>query len=497
MAQIQISNLTFSYDSSPDLIFDDVSYSLDTTWKLGFIGRNGRGKTTFLNLLRGIYEYRGAIASPVEFEYFPYHVADSSMLTLDVAMSVCYEAEEWQFMRELNLLETDTEILYRPFEILSQGEKTKVLIAALFLKENRFLLIDEPTNHLDLHGRKVLSNYLKKKQGYIIVSHDRAFLDGCVDHILSINKADIEVCHGNFSTWLYHKDLQDQFELAENEKLKREIGRLEKSTAEKAKWSHQSESRKIGFDPNKVEKNISRRAYIGAKTKKQMRRAKAMEKRRESVAEEKKTLLHNVEQVDALKISPQRYFKERLLTVDDVSLFYGETLVCDGICFHVEQGDRIALQGKNGAGKSSLLKLLWGEPVAYRGHLDIGSRLRISYVSQDTSRLKGNLSVFAEENAIDETLFKTILRHLGFERSQFEKNMADFSGGQKKKVLLAKSMCEKAHLYIWDEPLNYVDVISRMQIEEMILTYQPTMIFVEHDAVFCDKIATDVISILR
>lgn len=121
----------------------------------------------------------------------------------------------------------------------------------------------------------------------------------------------------------------------------------------------------------------------------------------------------------------------------------------------------------------------------------------ISYVSQDTSHLRGNLKDYAIKQGIDETLFMTVLRKLGFERVMFEKHMEDFSGGQKKKVLIAASLCEKAHLYVWDEPLNFVDVYSRLQIEEMINEYNPTMIFVEHDKVFQDTISTKFVNILR
>ena len=119
----------------------------------------------------------------------------------------------------------------------------------------------------------------------------------------------------------------------------------------------------------------------------------------------------------------------------------------------------------------------------------------ISYVPQDTSHLRGTLSEFAEGNGIDESLFKAILRKMDFERVQFEKNMEDFSGGQKKKVLIAKSLCEQAHLYVWDEPLNFIDVYSRIQIEQLILEFAPTMLLVEHDSAFTDAIATHIVKL--
>ena len=157
MSLIQISHLTFWYDGSYDIIFDDVSLQLDTNWKLGFTGRNGRGKTTFLKLLLGQYEYKGSITASVTFDYFPFEV-DKQKNTIDIIQEFIPDCEYWQIKKELSLLEVQEEVLWRPFYQLSNGEQTKVLLAALFLRENNFLLIDEPTNHLDALGRKTVSN---------------------------------------------------------------------------------------------------------------------------------------------------------------------------------------------------------------------------------------------------------------------------------------------------------------------------------------------------
>jgi lincosamide and streptogramin A transport system ATP-binding/permease protein len=483
MSLINVVNLTFAYGGSYDNIFEDVNFQIDTNWKLGFIGRNGRGKTTFLNLLMNKFEYTGTITAPCAFEYFPFAVADKNLFTTQIAENICPDYEEWELERELSLLEINPDVLHRPFATLSNGEQTKVLLAALFLKENSFLLIDEPTNHLDLHGRNIVSRYLKNKKGFILVSHDRAFLDNCIDHVLSLNKANIEMQRGNFSSWLINKERQDVFEFAENAKLKKEIKRLEKTAREKALWSDKTEKSKIGT-------HVFDRGRVGHKAAKMMKRSKSIELRQQNALEEKSKLLKNIETCESLKITQLDYHTNRLATLGGVSIFYGDKTVCKDISFTIEKGDRIALSGKNGTGKSSILKLICGEDLEYTGNFQKSSQLTSSYVAQDTSHLSGSLAKYIAENSLGESLFKTILRKLDFSRVQFEKDLADFSGGQKKKVLLAKSLCEKTHLLIWDEPLNYVDIISRIQLENLILEYLPTILFVEHDQVFTEKIAT-------
>jgi len=495
MSLIQVSDLSFAYEGSYETIFDHVSFQIDTNWRLGFTGRNGRGKTTFLNLLLGKYPYQGSISASVQFSYFPYTVADESQFAMAVVEDIYPEYEYWQLAREMNLLELDEEVLWRPYSTLSNGERTKLQLAVLFLKENNFLLIDEPTNHLDIRGRELVARYLSGKRGFILVSHDRSFLDGCVDHILSINKSNIEVRRGNFSTWWENKQLQDAFEQAENEKLKKEISRLEETAREKAQWSDTAERRKLRHDPMEVDNVKGWRPLQGAKAKKTMARSKAIEARQRSAIEEKSKLLKNIERSDALKIFQTPYHTKRLALLREVTVQYGDTPVCENISFAIEAGDRIALRGPNGSGKSSLIKLICGEDIPHTGTVRIGSGLTISLVTQDTSQLTGKLSDLAGHSGIDESLFLAMLAKLDVPKAQMEKDMSFLSAGQKKKVLIAKSLCEKAHLHIWDEPMNYIDVISRMQIEELLLEFQPTILFVEHDRTFCDNVATKIVEL--
>ena len=496
MSIINIKNLTFAHEDSYNNIFENVSLEIDTRWKLGLIGRNGRGKTTLLRILNEDFQYSGEIISRVDFEYFPFRLNDTGVPAVEIIKTKANidDYELWKIQKESARLGLSEDSLHEPFDILSGGEQVKVLLASLFLKDNCFLLIDEPTNHLDAEAKKIVCEYLRtSKKGFILVSHDRQLLDSCADHILSINKANIELQKGNFTSWQQNKQRQDNFELAKNDKLKKQISKLEKSAKQSADWSNKTEKSKNGTRIGGLRPN---KGYIGHKAAKMMKRSKVAEAKQREAIKEKSQLLQNIENAESLKISPLKYHKTRLLELKNISLFYGDKKVCDNINFEVNRGDRIAIYGENGCGKSTVLKFITGDnSVAPRGDFSRGSNLKISYAPQKTSHLKGNLREFAKTKIIDESLLKSILRKLDFSREQFEKDISSFSEGQKKKVLIAGSLCEQAHLYVWDEPLNFIDVLSRMQIEELILEYEPTMVFVEHDEIFAKNIANKFLKI--
>lgn len=488
MALIDIRNLTFEYPGSLKPIFEDLDLQLDTNWKLGFIGRNGYGKTTFLKLLMDKYSYEGSIIKPVPMVYFPFSIEKYDMVTLELLQTLQPNFEQWKLQREMNLLEVDEDTLYRPFSTLSGGEQTKIFLALLFAEEERFLLIDEPTNHLDSHGRDVVARYLDNKKGFILVSHDREFINSIVDHILSIEKSKIVLQKGTYDTWEQNKNLEDQYELEKNQKLRKEIRRLRQSAREKALWSDKVESTKIGSGP--VD-----RGYIGHMAAKMMKRSKNIEKRYEKAIEEKEKLLKNIEIIEPLQMNILNHHSKYYISAEDFSIAYENNIVFEPVSFTIEAGDCIVFRGDNGSGKTSIIKAILGEDVPWSGKLQIAKGITISYVPQKFSYISGNINEFVNRENLDKTKFLTILRKLGFSRSQFDIPIENFSMGQKKKIFLAKSICEEAHLFIWDEPLNYIDVISRIQIENMILKYSPTMILVEHDRRFIDKVATDIIDL--
>ncbi|WP_270272149.1 ATP-binding cassette domain-containing protein, partial [Enterococcus lactis] len=178
------------------------------------------GKTTLLNILQNKLPYQGQVIHQQAFVYFPQQTKDKERLTYYVLNEIT-DFEIWEIERELQLMQTDPEILWREFSTLSGGEKTKVLLALLFVDDTHFPLIDEPTNHLDISGR--------------------GFIDEVVDHVLAIEKSQLELYQGNFSIYEEQKKLRDEFEIAKNEKLKKEVSRLKKTAAEKAEWSRSRE----------------------------------------------------------------------------------------------------------------------------------------------------------------------------------------------------------------------------------------------------------------
>lgn len=491
---IQMKNVTFGFDQTGTNLFDAVNIQIDVSWKLGLVGRNGRGKTTLLQLLMGQFAYAGTITHDFSFQYFPQKIQDATQLTYFVLQTFA-TFEQWEIERELTLLQVDLALLWRPFESLSGGEQTKVQLAAMFVDDQHFSLLDEPTNHLDHQARQQIADYLQqKKQGFIVVSHDRHFLDLVTDHILSIEKSQLRLYQGNFSTYEKEKQLRDQFEMAQNEKLKKEIQRLKQTAAKKSEWAQNREGDKMnkrkGFVSN--EERNKDKGQIGADAARTMKRAKAMLKRTQAHLSEKEQLLKDIEYIEPLQINYQPGHHQLLLQVENLQLFFDDKPLFAPISFELYQGQRLAIQGRNGSGKSSLIAYLLGTFQGdATGQVIRPQHLRISTVRQNYEINQGFLPDFAEQHALAHQDLLYYLKKLGVERNVFDHRIEQMSMGQRKRVELAKSLMTPAELFVWDEPLNYLDVFNQIQLEEMIQNDQPTMLIVEHDAAFLQNIATD------
>ena len=343
MSQITIQHLDFTYDGDHTPVFQDLDLQLDSSWKLGLVGRNGRGKTTLLRLLEGELSGTGTLQCPERPVYFPRPVEDCGRTAREVLLEDIPPEEEWKFLRELNKLGLGEEVLERPFQSLSGGEQTRARLAALFCTEEGYPLIDEPTNHLDEAGRALVARYLQGvRRGFLLVSHDRTFLDGCVDHILALNPAGQELIRGNFSTWYQEKSARDRREEAQNERLRGEIQRLEKAAQRTSNWSDRVEKSKYRSENSGLKVD---RGFVGHRSAKMMKRSKSISARQAAALEEKQGLLKDVERADSLKLFPKEYPGGRLLELRDVAVCYGGRPVSAPCSFQVGPGDRIALLG--------------------------------------------------------------------------------------------------------------------------------------------------------
>ncbi len=480
MALINIKDLTFGYDGSDTLLFDGVTLGLDTSWKLALCGRNGRGKTTLFRLLQGELDYKGTITGVPHVVTFP--VSDISF------------AEDWKIRKELNLMNADPDIMYRPLETLSGGEKTKLMLAALFSDEDNYPLIDEPTNHLDQEGREALASYLSSKSGFMVISHDRHFLDMCTDHTLMITKTGVELTSSSFSVWWDNNEKKLAGEAERNEQLRREMKSIEVAMKKNAQWAGKAESYKNRANaPSKVQEDHFRRAYEGKKAAKLMSLSKNLQSRNEKKLTEKQGLLKDLEREQRLKITGSVHHNKTPIILKDLVLSRDGIPVTSPISLTVEQGEKIRIKGPNGCGKSTLLKFLSGTDasgITGTGDVYVAPGLTMSFVSQDTEYLRGTVSDIAASHNCDRTRLNTILVKMGLDKELLSSDISTFSLGQKKFVATALSLCETADIYIWDEPLNFIDVYMRKEIERLVKESDITLIFVEHDQAFSEAVAT-------
>lgn len=494
MSSIKISNLSFRYEDSSDKIFNNLNLDLDSSWRLGLVGRNGRGKTTFLNLLIRKISGLGKIQTKLNFSYYPVAISDPNNIALYELQSQV-QFEQWQLERELNLLGADSNLIWQPFNTLSGGERTKILLALSFTNQDSFPLIDEPTNHLDEASRKEVSNYLRgHRQGYIVVSHDRDFLNQVTDHILAIENSEIHLYQGNFSTYEEVKKTRDEFNREKNQKLAGEISNLHNQKEQFYHWAQKIEAKKkLGQKTQYIINRRSRinKAALGHASAKMMKKSISARNRMDKRIEEKEGLMVNIEDVPRLTMNFHPNYHQVLLEIKDLNLSIQDKELFTDLNLVVKNHGVVSLEGKNGSGKSTLLKLLLGKAreVSYWGKYRLANGISISYLPQDFTIYKGSLKSFAQEHHLLYEDLLNVLKKMGFPRESFKTPIEEMSMGQKKRVALAKSLVEKADLYLWDEPANYLDVFNQDQLIRLLKEVKPAMLLVEHDEYFIEQVA--------
>jgi lincosamide and streptogramin A transport system ATP-binding/permease protein len=523
MSSIIFHQVDFSYDSPYTEVFRELSVLIDTQWRTALTGRNGRGKSTLLKLLTGeLAADSGSIEFTARPAYFPYQPPDYSLSTFMVIKDAVAPFRNWletmnslsesgdeesvrdfagiqerfqeeggyeidgRINREAELIGIDASLLKRQFDSLSGGEQTRALIVALFLKSGRYPLIDEPTNHLDMQGRQLLSRYLAEKTGFLLVSHDRYLLDNCVDHVVSINRNDVRVSRGNYSVWRHQMELENEFELRRKQKLKREIKQLHGAAQQRRAGSLAKEKEKKGaYD----------KGWVGHRAAKQMQRALSIERRILKDIEDKESLLKNEEKQRLLKIETGSKASGALVTINNLTIKRGGKAVINDLSLQIYSGDRIAIVGRNGSGKTTLIDAISGELKPSAGTIKLPAHITVNRSFQNALWQSGNLRVHLMQNGLDETRFRQLMGVYGVTGDVFEQPLQTFSQGQLKKVDLIRSMMRPADLLIWDEPMNYIDVMSREQIEAAIIQNEPTLLFTDHDRYFIEQVATNVLDL--
>lgn len=341
MALITIKDISFSYPGAAGPLFEHVSLSLDSRWRLGLAGANGRGKSTLLRLLCGaLVPAAGRIAMPCATALFPFNVPEGELCAYEIAGRLFPGAGDWALAREAGLLGVSEEALCRPFSTLSGGEATKLLLAMLFAGEERFLLLDEPTNHLDEPAREAVAAYLARKRGFIVASHDRALLNACTTHTLCLEASGPHLIAGNWEVYRGETDKRLAFEQAQNSKLQREAKRLDEAARRAAQFAQKAEHEKKGQRNSGLRPD---RGYLGHKAAKMMKRAKNIEARRVQAAAAQRGLLADSDAAEALKLSPLPCIQPCAARFDGARVFYGSVQVCGPVSFTVPAGGRVRI----------------------------------------------------------------------------------------------------------------------------------------------------------
>lgn len=477
---ILIKNVTFQYDTMTKPLFENLQLNMHSNWRLGLVGRNGRGKTTFFKLLLKELAYKGTIQTNLTFSYFPtYPDAQQPVYAILGGLEI------WEMERELVMMGLPATILQQPFGLLSGGEQTKILLIALFANTQGFPLIDEPTNHLDLHGRKIASNYLKSKRGFIVISHDESFLNDCIDHVLAINKSSIDLIKGNIATWKYEKANADRLQQETNAQLKGEIKRLDAVAKRVGDWGTQKE-------------NSSKDAAARRTAAKHMKRSKAIKKRTEALIEEKINLIDNIEKIAELKMHIE-HPKKQLLYFRDFTILRNGVPLFQPITLDVYPYDRFFIEGDNGVGKTTLFKFILGvETFETTGNYRIHLPENTSIFHQNSADNANYLASIEQLTKTEREEYWHMLRQLDVGREKLtDRTSAAWSAGQAKKAFLAKALLGQNALFAWDEVTNHLDLYAIDQLIAAIQKHQPTMIGIDHNEHYVNAIATKKIKLSK
>ena len=456
---IQLDNVTKYYGER--LIFRDVNLRIQDGEKIGIVGKNGAGKSTLLKVMTGAESFDAGTIGGIRAEDFGLAEQTPNFTAatlLDEMLTV--GAEKFQARKVLfGLGFTESELEKNPNHF-SGGERAKISLAKALLNEPRILILDEPTNHLDIYAIDFLEDFVKNYRGTVIaVTHDRHFLQNCVEKILDMENFRATLYPGNYEKFSQLKRERHAAQLKAYEKQQEEIAKLE---------------------------DFVRRNKVRASTAKRARSRQTMLDRMERLEKPPSA------ETAAIKLHDAAESANRVLILDGVNF----RNIIKNFSAEIFRGEKIGLIGRNGVGKSTLLKIIVGELKADSGEIKIGNRVKVGYLSQGHEELNENLTPLEELNyefGLNDERARSELARLNLFAQVVEKPIADLSGGEKTRVALTKLILTGANFLILDEPTNHLDLPAREAIESALQTFDGTILIVTHDRWLLDKVTTRII----
>lgn len=378
-----------------------------------------------------------------------------------------YKSEITGILKGLGFSEEEFD---KPVAALSGGQKTRVSLGKLLVSKPDIILLDEPTNHLDMESIAWLETFLLNYSGaVIIVAHDRYFLDKVVSKIVELDNGVASVYTGNYTAYADKRAMVREAQLKAYLNQQQEIKHQEEVIAKLKSFNR--------------EKSVKR-------------------------AESREKMLDKIERIDKpsevndkmnIKLEPQIVSGNDVLTVEDLSKSYPPNTLFDNISFDIKRGERVALIGNNGTGKTTILKIINGIVKADKGEIKLGSKVKIGYYDQEHNVLHSDKTLFDEISdeypTLTNTQIRNVLAAFLFTNDDVFKRICDLSGGEKGRVSLAKLMLSEANLLILDEPTNHLDITSKEILENALNQYTGTVLFVSHDRYFINKAATRILDL--
>lgn len=512
MIEIGVNNLCKMF--GVDKIFENVTFDVKTKDKIALIGRNGTGKTTLMKILAGFEDYTGQVYKRKGLtigylEQIPNYDDKNTVLDIlnkafekvhDMKLQMEQLEKTFEFLTEEELdiavkkygeihglyeisggyninekinkitngLEINEEMQKSKFNLLSGGEKTRVILGKILLEEPELLLLDEPSNHLDIKSVEWLEEYLNSYEGtMVIVSHDRYFLDRVANKIIELDSDGVQIYYGNYTKYVTEKELRLLQAMKEYEAQQKKVKKMEEQIQRYRIWGEMRDSDKM------------------------YKRAKELEKRLEKIELIKKPIVDKKAADFNIK-GVSRTGKE-VIVANNISKNFGTKKLFDNLSFTLFYKDSMCILGENGTGKSTILKIILNEIASDQGDVKIGSNVKIGYLPQEISFDRQDVSIvdyFSYYYGISISEARKELAKILFTGDDVFKHINSLSGGEKSRLRLGMLIYEKVNTLILDEPTNHLDIESREILEENLINYEGTILFVSHDRYFVDKIAT-------